>query len=316
MRKDSSAISWGVLSASRIGDEAVIPALLASRMARPVAIASKNADRARAMAKRHGIQTVHDDYLALLENPAIDVVYVPLVNSLHKSWAMQALIAGKHVLCEKPLALNASEAIEMAEAASRADRLLMEGLMYRFHRPLQEFVSSIERPEYVNAAFSFPLDSPDDFRLRAELGGGSLLDLGPYVVDLIRWIIGADPCEIGAVVDREGIDRSALAALRFAAGPFATVWTSFTAAEFQCVDVYSGSTHWNFDRPFTPWRAAGAAFTEGLAGNSPYVAMVEAFSEAVVGHLEAPVPLADSIANLRVLDAIAQGPRLKLEIAQ
>lgn len=316
MRKDSSAISWGVLSTARIADEAVIPALLASRMGRPVAIASKNADRVRAMAKRHRIQTVHDDYMALVEDPAIDVVYVPLVNSLHKSWVIHALTAGKHVLCEKPLATNASDAIEMAQAAKGANRLLMEGLMYRFHRPLQDFVSAIERPEYVNAAFSYPLDSPDDFRLRADLGGGSLLDLGPYVVDLIRWILGTDPCEVGGVVEREGIDRSALATLRFAAGPLATVWTSFTAAEFQRVDVFTGSTHETFDRPFTPWRPAGAAFTEGLAGNSPYVAMVEAFSEAVVGHLAAPVSLADSIANLRVLDAIAGSPSITLGITQ
>lgn len=299
-------MGWGILGAARIADDAVIPALNASRLSRPVAIASRRAGPARDMAHRHHIPIVSQDYDAVLDNPAVDVVYVALVNSLHREWACRALSAGKHVLCEKPIALDARQATEMAAVANDSRRLLMEGLMYRFHPPLQEFVAQLDAPVWVNAKFSYPLDPGDDFRLHSGFGGGSLLDLGCYAVDLVRWIARDDPVEVVGVVERDEIDYSAAGVMRFAAGSLASIWTSFQAAEVQLIEVMTERSIRAFERPFTPWRPAGAAFAEGLEAGGPYREMVDAFSRAVIDQLPAPFAVAESIANLKVLDSLAR----------
>src|SRR5437870_10366731 len=168
----------------------MLDALHAAGNAIPVAIASRDAERAAVMARRHDIAVVHPSYDALLADDAVDAVYIALVNSSHREWTLRALDAGKHVLCEKPLAMSATEARDMAAAASAARRTLMEALMYRFHPRMQELRESAGRLRYLHAAFSFPLADVANYRLQPALGGGALLDTGCYTLDVARWFLG------------------------------------------------------------------------------------------------------------------------------
>ena len=238
---------------------------------------------------------MHGSYERLLEDAEVDAVYVPLVNSLHREWTLKALAAGKHVLCEKPLAMNAAEAEEMAAAAQAAGRVLMEALMYRFHPRIRALREEAGEVIHLAARFGFPLDAPGNYRLDPALGGGALLDVGCYGVSAARWFLG-EPQQVAAVEHREPgeVDLSVSAALRFPGGATATVWGSFESPEDQELVLIGPSGVRHLPQPFTAWRDP----------DDPYQLMVEAFSEAVLAGRPAPLPPAESIANLRVLDAI------------
>lgn len=273
----------------------MIPALRAAENATVVAIASRSFGRAEAMAAEHGIRRVHGSYEGLLEDAEVDAVYVPLVNSEHRRWTLTALAAGKHVLCEKPLALNAAEAEEMAAAAQARGRLLMEAFMYRFHPRIRALRERTADLVHLGARFGFPLDAPGNYRLDPALGGGALLDVGCYGVSAARWFLG-EPDRVQAVEHRElgGVDLSVTAALRFPGGATAAVWGSFESPEDQELVLIGGAGVAKLDRPFTAWRDP----------DDPYQLMVEAFAASVLEGTPPPIPLAESIANLRVLDSI------------
>jgi len=275
----------------------VLPAIAASSNGRLLSLASRDAGRARVMAEQHGVERCVETYDAVLEDPAVEAVYIPLVNSLHREWTLRALRAGKHVLCEKPLALNAAEAEEMAAAAEAAGRLLMEALMYRFHPRMRELAESVTAARHVHAVFGFSLDAPGNYRLDPQLGGGALLDVGSYTVSAARWLLG-EPREVHAVARRgpSGVDTTVSALLGFAGGAQATLLASFETPEVQELVVVTGDRVVRLEQPFTAWRDPA----------DPYQLMVEAFAAAALDGGPAPLPAADSIANLRVLDRIAE----------
>ncbi|MDX1495553.1 MAG: Gfo/Idh/MocA family oxidoreductase, partial [Longimicrobiales bacterium] len=178
-----SPVRWGVLSTANIGRAAVNPAIQASSNGELVAVASRDADRARAFASEHGIPESCGSYEALLERDDIDAVYIPLPNSMHREWTIRAAEAGKHVLCEKPLALDAAECEEMEAAAAEAGVKLMEAFMYRFHPRTERVVEMLREgvvgePKTVRSTFTFRLRSRDNIRLDPDLGGGALMDVG------------------------------------------------------------------------------------------------------------------------------------------
>ena len=249
------------------------------------------------MAAEHGIPHVHGSYEHLLEDPEVDAVYLPLVNSLHRHWAIAALEAGKHVLCEKPLAMNVGEAQQMAEAADGAGRVLMEAFMYRFHPRMRRLREETGELVHAAARFGFPLNSPGNYRLDPALGGGALLDVGCYGVSAVRWFLG-EPDRVVAVAHRQpdGLDMSVTAALGFPGGATASVWGSFESPEDQELVLVGPAATEQIKGPFTSWRDP----------DDPYQLMVEAFSAAVLEGRPAPIPLSDSIANLRVLDSIRE----------
>jgi xylose dehydrogenase (NAD/NADP) len=288
-------VRWGVLGAAWIADVAVLPALRKAAGAEVLAIASRDGARARELAGRHGVERVHADYAALLADPDLDAVYVPLPNSLHLPWTLRALAAGKHVLCEKPLAMNATEAREMAETAGASGRLLMEAAMYRFHPRLCELKASLADTEvrHVSASFAFAIDKPGNYRLRPDMGGGALLDVGFYTADVARWLLG-EPERVEAVIRGDAVDMSCSALLGFAGGAQATMFASFEAPELQELLIVCADRVERVDRPFTGWEEP----------DDPYRLMVEAFSRAVRTGGPAPVPLEGSIANMRLLDRI------------
>jgi xylose dehydrogenase (NAD/NADP) len=275
----------------------VLPALQAARNARAVAVAARSFERAQALAAAHGLERVHGSYERLLEDPEVDAVYIPLVNSLHLEWTLRALAAGKHVLCEKPLALDAAQAERMAAAAEAAGRALMEAFMYRFHPRLREAREQTEPVLHLGARFGFPLAAPGNYRLDPGLGGGALLDVGCYGVSAARWFLG-EPDRVGAVEHREpgGVDLSVAAALRFPGGATATVWGSFESPEEQELVLVTTSGSRRLERPFTAWRDP----------DDPYQLMVEEFSAAVLEGRPVPIPPSESVANLRVLDVVRE----------
>src|SRR5205807_9876246 len=175
----------GILGAAWIAGRAVAPAIAASRNGRLVSIASRDPNRARAFATEFAIERVAPDYDAVLSDPDVDAVYVPLVNNLHLHWTLRAFDAGKHVLCEKPLGMNAGEAERMAEAADRSGRLLMEAFMYRFHPRARAFVENVRGRHilHVPSTFGFLEEDRANYRMRRELRAGALLDAGCYTVN-------------------------------------------------------------------------------------------------------------------------------------
>ena len=285
-----------MLGAAWIAGRAVLAAIRAAAGAELLAIAARDPARAAAMAARHAVPRVHAGYAELLADPEVDAVYLPLPNSLHLDWTLRALAAGKHVLCEKPLACNATEAVEMAEAARASGRLLMEAVMYRFHPRMRELVAGLAGAQvrHVAAAFAFPIDAPDNYRLRPELGGGALLDVGCYVADVARWILG-EPERVEAVCRREGgVDMSCGALLQFPGGAQAALYAGFESAEHQELVVVCADRVVRQPEPFTAWHDP----------HDPYQLMVEAFSAAALGGEPEPLPLTSSIANMRLLDRI------------
>ncbi|GAC1344149.1 MAG: hypothetical protein NVSMB29_17520 [Candidatus Dormibacteria bacterium] len=288
-----SAVGWGVLSAASIADQAMLPAINAAANARLVAIAARDRDRAETLAVRHRIDHVHNDYAAVLDDQRVTAVYIPLVNSDHRPWTLRALAAGKHVLCEKPLAMHAAEAREMAAAARSAGLLLMEAFMYRFHPRMRELRSSVREPRFVHAAFGFHLESPGNYRWRPGLGGGALLDVGCYTIDVVRWLLG-EPVAVRSVVTGHPVDTRVAAVMEFAGGAQAALWASFEAPEHQELVVVDAQGSRRVTEPFTAWRDP----------HDPYRIMIEEFGDAILHRTAPPRSLEDSIATAELIDQV------------
>ena len=232
-------VRWGILGCARIAERALIPALKQAPGAELLGIAARDASRAREWAGRHAIPRAYPDYAALLADPDIDAVYLPLPNHLHAPWAARAARAGKHVLCEKPLALDGREAARMFLAAERAGVLLLEAFMYRFH-PLFETAlrlaggGVIGEARTVRSTFTFRIASGlEDYRRTPAMGGGALYDVGCYPVNAARTIFRAEPASVFARArfDRDrGIDIGTALLLEFSGGRQALLDCAFDAA--------------------------------------------------------------------------------------
>jgi predicted dehydrogenase len=323
---DVDTVRWGILSTANIATEKVIPGLRRSSLGEVTAIASRTEAAARATAVALGIPRHHGSYEALLADPEVDAVYVPLPNHLHMEWTIRALQAGKHVLCEKPLALRAADAELMAEAAESAGRLLMEGFMYRHHpswTALRQVVASgrLGRVTAVDSWFSYFNDDPTNIRNILACGGGALYDIGCYCVNLSRMLFGTEPTGVSASVIRDpasGVDTLTSGTLAFGDG--VASFTCGTRLEpDQRVHVYGTQGRASIEIPFNipptlPTRVfvtaggdppvAPATETLEVAPADPYACEVDAFAAAVLGRRPAPVPPADAVANLRVIEGL------------
>ena len=284
----SGPLRFGILGAAGIARKALIPALQAAEGAELVGVASRDPQRAREMLPGG---RAYAGYQELLDDPEVDAVYIALPNGVHREWSERALAAGKHVLCEKPLAVTAAEAQAMTAAAGASGRLLMEAVMYRFHPRIRGVVARLrENPPNASwISFGFPLNRPGDIRLDPTLGGGALLDVGTYTISLARWIHG-EPDWVRATARGEPVDMTVSVTLAFPSGARAFLFASFETPEIQ--ELRSGDVL--MAKPFTSMRDP----------EDPYQLMVEEFSAAALNGLPAPLPLQDSIANLRVVDGI------------
>jgi xylose dehydrogenase (NAD/NADP) len=324
-----SKLRWGVLGAAGIAKLAVVPAIQGSRNGVVRVVGSRNPTASEAWAKEVGIPKVVGAYEAVLADPDIDAVYIPLPNSLHATWVERAAEAGKAVLCEKPLGLNAAEAEQMAERCSARGVPLMEGFMYRFHpqhRRVLQLVreGAIGELREVHAHLSVDLMNPPDagnVRFAPALGGGALLDMGCYTVSIVRMAFGEEPEHVRGwqhVDERFGVDVSTAALLEFSGGRVALVSCSFEANGQGFYRLIGRSGLIDVPRAVIPGLGDRSAETivikvdangrrtqEEIAPVNQYRLMVEAFAEAVLKRQPMPLPPFDSIANLRALDAIA-----------
>jgi predicted dehydrogenase len=331
-------VNWGILGNANIARVCVIPAIQKSPNSVVHALASRSPENAKPVAAQNNIPHVYGRYDELLADPGIQAVYIPLPNHLHHPWTLEALKAGKHVLCEKPLACNAGQAREMAQTARDSGLLLMEAFMYRFHprsRRIQELVTngSIGTPRLVRSAFCYAmaqklLDSGDSARLRPEMGGGALLDVGCYSVSVARWLFGCEPTRVQAqaLYHSGGSDIHFTGILRFSDRGFATLEASFVSALQQTYSVI-GSTG-AIELPhnaFIPWDKDAVYMTRDqeaeqgrrhvVAGADEYQLMVEHFAEAVMGGIPLAYAPQDSVFNMKALDALAQAAQSGRTIA-
>jgi xylose dehydrogenase (NAD/NADP) len=273
-----------------------MPAIEASRNGRLVVLASRDPERARRAVEPHPGMRVVDSYEAVLEDPEVDAVYIPLVNSLHREWTLRSFQAKKHVLCEKPLAMDAREASEMAAASEASGMRLMEAFMYRFHPAMRAFVDGLTGVIHVQASFGFTLKDQANYRMQAALGGGALLDVGCYVVSVARWILGEPDDVLARARLRSGVDMSDAALLRFPGGATASLWASFESPEEQDLTAITPERAYRRERPFTSRHDP----------YDPYQLMVESFADSVLRGQPVAIPTSESIANMRVLDRIRE----------
>ena len=319
-------LRWGILSTADIGRTKVIPGLQAADRSTVVAIASRDEVRARSAALALAIPRVHGSYEALLADPDVDAVYIPLPNHLHAEWTIAAAQAGKHVLCEKPLATSAADAEEMIDACDRAGVRLMEAFMYRHHPSwvaARKLVQSgrIGRLVAVQSWFSYFNDDATNIRNIREYGGGALYDVGCYNVNLSRMLFDAEPVRVEASIVRDaasGVDTVTSALLEFETG-IATFTCSTRTEDDQRVHVYGTDGRIEIDIPFNipphlptlirlthggepPVAPATQTFT--FAPADAYAVQASRFAAAVLDGGPIPVPPSDAVANIRVIERV------------
>lgn len=315
-------VRWGILGAARIAVRRVLPALLRSERSAVVAIASRDRDRATDTAQQFQIPKVHPSYDALLADPEVDAVYNPLPNSLHRPWTIRSAEAGKHVLCEKPLALNAREAQQMVEVCRRRGVLLQEAFMYRFHpqtERLQELVGSgeIGTPWLVRSAFTFLVATDEDIRLNPELGGGGLMDVGCYCVNICRLLFGEPHTAYAASSIEGGVDVRLAGLLRFGGDRVAEFDCGVRAPFRQFCEVVGASGSIVVERPFQPEeRPTTVLIRRGdqerrveIPGTNQYVGMIDHFVDCVLSQRPPRYPPEDAMANMRVIDGLRESAK-------
>jgi D-xylose 1-dehydrogenase (NADP+, D-xylono-1,5-lactone-forming) len=302
---------WGVLGAARINQQVLEGAALAEGVS-VVAIAARERDRAQAQADTFDIGTVFGTYEELLADPGIDAVYIPLPNALHVDWSVRALEAGKHVLCEKPLARSEAEARRAFAAARAADRLLMEAFMWR-HTPqtarLRELLErgAVGRVRMVRATFGFKLDREGDVRLSRDLEGGALMDVGCYCVSAARLAAG-EPVHVRAeqVVGGDGVDVRLAATMRFADDVLAVIDCALDAPLGHRLTITGEQGELVLEDPFHA-RLPGILHDGrrvDIPYANPYAAQFENFSSAVRGEAEPLLGGRDAVAQAAAIEAL------------
>lgn len=230
-----SIVNWGVISCAGIADKAVIPGIKEASNAKLYALSSRSKDKLEAFKIKYNPVKAYDSYEDLLDDPEIDAVYIPLPNGMHHEWVLKAAAKKKHILCEKPLGINAREVISMKEACEKNGILLMEAFAYR-HSPLTLKVKSlidvgtIGRLKFIESHFSFPLENLNNVRLVKDLAGGSIYDIGCYNINIIRYLAGSEPLSIAAVGEIgkvSGVDENSSILMEFENGLSAVSYCSF-----------------------------------------------------------------------------------------
>jgi predicted dehydrogenase len=327
-----SELRLGVLSTADIARKKAVPGMRRASRCRVVAIASRDGARAEAVARQLDIPRAHGSYEALLADPDVDAVYIPLPNHLHAEWTIAAVRAGKHVLCEKPLAMTAYDAERMISASRSAGVRLMEAFMYRLHPSwlaVRELVASgrIGRLTAIHSWFSYFNDDSSNIRNIVDFGGGALFDIGCYSVNLSRMLFAAEPTGVRASVVRDpatGVDVVTSGILDFPDGGVSAFTCSTRAEDDQRVDVYGTTGRISVGIPFNipPDRPTHVYVTSGgdppVAPNTerltfdtadPYAVEAETFAAMVLDGTPDPFPLEDGVENLRVIERIFDAAR-------
>ena len=315
-----SKLRFGILGAARIAPMALLRPARKLAEVEIVAVAARDPARAARFARRHRIPRVHGSYADLLADPEIDAIYNPLPNALHCPWTLRALRAGKHVLCEKPIASNAAEAEEMAQTAGETGRLLVEAFHYRHHplaTRLREILDrgDLGRLEHAEAWMCIPLLRPGDIRYSQALAGGATMDVGCYVIHLLRFLMQAEPEVVWARarLASAGVDRWMRAELRFPSGRTGAFTCSLLSTRLLSLGarVRGSEGELRILNPFAPHlyhrlrvRGSRGSFVERVPGEASYTHQLRAFTAAVLTGEPLPLDPADAVANMRVIDAV------------
>ncbi len=313
-------LRFGVLGVAKIATAKVIPAMQQCELCEVSAIASRNAERAETAAKELGIGKHYGSYETLLDDPDIDAIYNPLPNDLHVPWSIRAAEAGKHVLCEKPIALSAAETKKLIEARDRAGVTMGEAFMVHVHPQwlrTRELIKSgaIGELRAVNGFFSYDNRDPKNIRNLKEAGGGGLMDIGCYPIHTSRWMFGDEPWRVSALVEFDpefGTDRLSSAILDFPKGQ--AVFTCSTQLNpYQRMHFHGTRGRIEIEIPFNappdkPSRifvqTGGDTRTETFPICDQYTLQGDAFARAIRGEGPVPVSIEDSLANMAVIEAL------------
>ena len=318
-------VRWGILGAANIALKKVIPAMQGSALSQVVAIASRDLAKAQAAAKSLEIPRAYGSYQELIDDPDIEAIYNPLPNHLHVPWSIRAAERGKHVLCEKPVALTAQEARKLLAARDQYGVQIGEAFVVRTHPQwlkVKEIVLSgrIGELRLISGHFSYYRRDPGDIRSRVEWGGGGLMDVGCYPITISRWLFGAEPTEVVGLIDRDPemqIDRLTSGLLRFERG-HATFSCAMQLVHYQTMQIFGTTGRIAVEIPFNaPPRDETRIFVDDgrdVAGSGietitfppvdQYTLQADRFSAAIRGVGGVPVSLEDAIGNMAVIDAL------------
>lgn len=317
-------VAWGVLGAARIALNKVIPGMRRSAWCEMRAIASRSDAGARQAAHAAGIPKAYNSYDALLSDPEVEAVYIPLPNHMHVPWVLKAAARGKHVLCEKPISLSAAEAEQLK--AVPPGILVMEAFMVRFHPQWQYARELIGKGEIgklraIQVAFAYRNLDPANIRNMAITGGGALYDIGCYAIVAGRYFFGKEPRRAIALVDRDPVfqtDRLTSALLDFGEGQQLAFTVSTQSTPYQRIQLFGTERRIEIQIPFNApqgeptqiWIDDGTSLSGGglrpiaIQESDQYRLQGEIFSKAVRGEEKLPYGIEDAILNMRVIDAL------------
>ncbi len=330
--KEQRKVRWGILSTALIGTRKVIPAMQRGAFCDVVAIASRDPLRAQQAASALGIPNWHGSYEALLADPDVDAIYNPLPNHLHVPWSIQSLEAGKHVLCEKPIALSSAEAETLVQAGQQhPDLKLMEAFMYRHHPQWVKMKALLDEGavgdlKTIHTFFSYFNNDPKNIRNMPDIGGGAMMDIGCYAVSLSRFLFHDEPTDVRSTVETDpelNVDRLVSAILQFPAGT-ATFTCSTQLHPYQRVHVYGTHGHLELEIPFNapseqscrlwvhssqPGTFVADATTRQevlVAPCDQYTIQGDLFARAILDNTPVPTPITDAVANMKILERVLQ----------
>ncbi len=314
-------VRWGIISTANFGLRVSVPAMQQGELCEVTAIASRDLKKAQAAAQELGIPNAYGSYEELLADPEIDAIYNPLPNHLHVSWSIKAIEAGKHVLCEKPIAMSSAEALELVDAVKKhPDMKVMEAFMYRHHPQWQRALHLVQGGQIgalrtIQTFFAYYNDDPDNIRNIKEIGGGALMDIGCYAISLSRFIFNAEPRKVCGWIEFDsnfGIDRLASAILEFAKGT-STFTCSTQLEDYQRVTIH-GTQGWirieipfnaPADRPCRIWHNRKGQIEEiTFDVVNQYTIQGDLFSKAVLEDSRVFTPIEDAVANMNVIEAV------------
>jgi predicted dehydrogenase len=318
----ASRLRWGFLSTARI-NQALLDPLRTSKRNRLLAVASRSQDKAGEYARKNRVKRAYGSYADLLADPDIDVIYNPLPNHLHAEWTIKAVQAGKHVLCEKPLALSLAEVDAISAAAEKYGKVVVEAFMYRSHPQTlkaREVVASgkLGKVKLVRGSFTFVMTNPDDYRWKPEMGGGGLWDVGCYPLSCTRLMLGMEPLEVFGwqVTGPTGVDEVFAAQMRFPEDVYAQLDCSIKIPYHVFMEIIGDEATLIIPKPFNPGvketlylTRGGKVETIAVKGRESYASEVEDMADAILLGKPPRVSLADSRLNTAAILALFESAR-------
>jgi D-xylose 1-dehydrogenase (NADP+, D-xylono-1,5-lactone-forming) len=324
----TDTLRWGLLSTARI-NKSLIPPLELSKRNKLLAVASRTQEKADAYAREKKIKRAYGSYEALLADPEIDVIYNPLPNHLHAAWTIKAVEAGKHVLCEKPIALSLEEVDAMAAAAQKHGKIVAEAFAYRSHPEMQkikEIIGSgkLGKLKMVHGSFTFVMTKQDDVRWNPQMGGGSLWDIGCYPLSFMRAVLETEPVEVFGWQETgpTGIDDTFAGQMRFPGDVFAQLDCSFRIPYHVFMEIVGDEGTLNIPQPFNSMEKKLLYLTRDdktstiqVKGPDPYLGEVEDLADAILLGKPQRMSLADSRANTAAILALLESAKTGKPVA-